>query len=305
MRELNDLTEETVTINNTPTLVAKGSFLYPKNSTGSKNYTNTFLWDYYYKNTELHDQKDRNSDIYQTYYNSSHNYSGYPLLAAATPYIIGFPGQTYYEFDLSGNFKADNTSVSIPELGKQLVTFASNTGITIEVSDDENKDVTKTLEGTNKNFTFTFHRNYRTQNLGTSAYTLNSDGSRYDKVTDEGGSAVSGGATSIPFRPYFTASSVAKSAGARQMMPEYIYFGGDFNGLEEETTTILNGGLEIYAKNHKIITTSHLKSPVTITIVNVSGITYANYVLQPGETQETRVQNSGVYIVNRKKLLVR
>jgi hypothetical protein len=305
LRELNDLTEETVTINNTPTLVAKGSFLYPKNSTGSKNYTNTFLWDYYYKNTELHDQKDRNSDIYQTYYNSSHNYSGYPLLAAATPYIIGFPGQTYYEFDLSGNFKADNTSVSIPELGKQLVTFASNTGITIEVSDDENKDVTKTLEGTNKNFTFTFHRNYRTQNLGTSAYTLNPDGSRYDKVTDEGGSAVSGGATSIPFRPYFTASSVAKSAGARQMMPEYIYFGGDFNGLEEETTTILNGGLEIYAKNHKIITTSHLKSPVTITIVNVSGITYANYVLQPGETQETRVQNSGVYIVNRKKLLVR
>jgi hypothetical protein len=89
------------------------------------------------------------------------------------------------------------------------------------------------------------------------------------------------------------------------MMPEYIYFGGDFSGLEEEPTPTLNGGLEIYAKDHKIITTSHLKSPVTITIVNVAGITYANYVLQPGETQETRVQTDGVYIVNRKKLLVK
>ena len=37
----------------------------------------------------------------------------------------------------------------------------------------------------------------------------------------------------------------------------------------------------------------------------VGGITLANYVLQPGETQETRVQNTGVYIVNKKKVFVK
>ena len=31
----------------------------------------------------------------------------------------------------------------------------------------------------------------------------------------------------------------------------------------------------------------------------------ANYVLQPGETVETPVQTNGVYIVNKKKLLVK
>jgi hypothetical protein len=306
LREFNGATEITIDENK----VAKGSFLYPNASGDAKTVGNTFLWDYYYKNEPIHNQQDKNSDTYlqyRQYYKTSRNYSAYPLLSAATPYILGLPGKIYYEFDLSGKFEAQNTAndAELAELGKQTITFASKTGAGILVSDDESQGVTKTLEGTSKNFTLTFHRNYRTQNLGTTAYTLRADGSRYDKVTAEGGSAVSGGATAIPFRPYFTASSVAKPAGARQMMPEYIYFGGDFSGLEEEPTPTLNGGLEIYAKDHKIITTSHLKSPVTITIVNVAGITYANYVLQPGETQETRVQTDGVYIVNRKKLLVK
>jgi hypothetical protein len=104
------------------------------------------------------------------------------------------------------------------------------------------------------------------------------------------------------FRPYFTTTV---SNTARQRAPERIVFGGDYSGLEDEPIPTLDGGLEIRVKDHKIITTSHLKSSVTVTIVNVAGITYANYVLQPGETQETRVNNAGVYIVNRKKLLVR
>jgi hypothetical protein len=75
--------------------------------------------------------------------------------------------------------------------------------------------------------------------------------------------------------------------------------------MEGEPQSALDGRLEIYAKDHKIITTSHLENPVTITIVSVAGITYASYVLQPGETIETPVQTNGVYIVNKKKLLVK
>ena len=88
-------------------------------------------------------------------------------------------------------------------------------------------------------------------------------------------------------------------------MAQSIVFGGDYNGLEEEPISTLGGGLEIYVKDHRIIATSHLKEPVTIWIMNVGGLTLANYVLQPGETQETRVQNTGVYIVNKKKVFVK
>ena len=290
LREFNSIAEE----GTAPSIVARGSFLYPSNSIGSKNFTNTYLWDYYYKNADVHNQKDKNSDFYQTYYNSSHNYSGYPLLAAAKPYIIGFPGQTYYEFDLSGNFEARNTAVAIDKLGKQTITFASNTGISIGVSDGEmgGKKVTC------NNHDYYFKPNYMNTNLetGTNSYTLNSEGSSFVKVT---GDAVKVSA----FRPYFMAT--AGTSGSRRMLPGTILLGGDYNGLEEEPISTLGGGLEIYVKDHRIIATSHLKEPVVISIMNVGGITLANYVLQPGETQETRVQNTGVYIVNKKKVFVK
>ena len=88
------------------------AFNYPNSAGDAKNVTNTFLWDYYYsKNTQL----DKNTDTYQTYYSEARNMPQYPLLATAKPYIIGFPGKTYYEFDLSGEFVARNTAETAPE----------------------------------------------------------------------------------------------------------------------------------------------------------------------------------------------
>ena len=75
--------------------------------------------------------------------------------------------------------------------------------------------------------------------------------------------------------------------------------------MDGELQDALDGSLEIYSKDHKIFTTSHLKEATTIRIINVAGVTFANYVLQPGETVETRINVDGVYIVNKKKLFVK
>ena len=232
------------------------------------------MWDYYYKNAEVHDQKDKNSDFYQTYYNGTHTYTGYPLLSAAKPYIIGLPGQTYYEFDLSGNFIAKNTAVAIDKLGKQSVS------------------------GTTKNYTLSFKPSYMNTSLaaGTNNYTLDADGDSYDKVP------TTGDATKVSaFRPYFTATATAKPSQS----PKRILLGGDQGSLEGELQSGLNGDLEIYSKDRKIITTSHLKEATTISIISVSGVTIANYVLMPGETKETPIHVDGVYIVNKNKLYVK
>ena len=289
-----------LTNNATMTLKSEGvleaNFHYPAATGAAKEVANTFLWDYYYKNTSVHNQKDANADTYlqyQQYYQTARNYSAYPLLAAATPYILGLPGQTYYEFDLSGKFVAQNTAVSIPQVAKQVITFASNKNAAIRVSDDEMAGATVKYDGTN----YTFKPSYMNRSLEAdgSNYALNADGNSYAQVT--------GAAKTVSaFRPYFTGSAASPS---RKYVPERIVFGGDYNGLEEQPISTLGGGLEIYVKDHRIIATSHLKEPVTICITNVGGITLANYVLQPGDTQETRVQNTGVYIVNKKKLLVK
>ena len=292
---------------------AKASFLYPSASgTEDKNFTNTFLWDHYYKNTPVHDQQDKNYDIYQTYYEKPHTHASYPLLTAATPYLIGFPGATYYEFDLSGNFEAENTAadndpeLSLTKLEAQTITFASKTGASIHESDIElPKDVEKTLSGATKDFTFTFHSNYLRQDLSTTDYSLKADGSQFDKVTAEGGSSVSGGATALPFRPYFTANAVSKG-GTKRKLPSHILFLGDYGIQEEqEPEPVLSGDLEIFAHGRNIVTRSHMAEATTVRIVSIGGVTIANFVIKPGQTIETPVQAHGAYIVNRKKLFIK
>ena len=99
-------------------------------------YENTFLWSYYYSNNS---KKDAHGDDYQEYYNQSKEYKDYPLYAAAEPYLIGFPGKRYYEFDMSGEFIARNTATSpnsAPyQLSKQTLTFVSKDTQTIGISD--------------------------------------------------------------------------------------------------------------------------------------------------------------------------
>jgi hypothetical protein len=299
LRELTDITEETVN----ESKVAKASFTYPAALGDTKTVTNTFLWDYYYENTAVHKHKDYNKDTYQTYYNDKRTYTSYPLLAGATPYIIGLPGKDYYEFDLSGNFEAQNTAVTVDKLSRQTITFASNTGVGIGVSDEETKNgVQKSLEGTDNNYSLTFKPSYMNMNLeaGTYSYTLDAAGDSYDKVP------ATGSATKVSaFRPYFAATVTAKTTPSPKMMPESILFGDGYSGLEDEPKSAFDGDLEIYVQGHKIIAKSHLTEATTVRIINVSGVTVANYVIQPGETIETPVNIEGVYIANKKKLLVK
>lgn len=277
--------------------ILKADFHYPVATGEGKKATNTFLWDYYYENEPVHNQKDLNSDTYlqyRQYYKDPRSYYRYPLLTKATPYILGLPGATYYEFDLSGNFEAKNTAVSIPKLGKQIITFASNTGIGIGVSDDEMTGTKVTYNSIN----YTFKPSYMNETLAVgNNYALNADGNSYVKVTGEAKSVSA-------FRPYFI-SAPSSSGSPKKRSASQIVFGGSNDGQIDEPLSVVDGTLEIYAKDHKIITTSHLKDPVAITIVSVAGITYANYVLQPGETIETPVHTNGVYIVNKRKILVK
>ena len=291
LREYKDIEES-----GDPT-VAKATFNYPSATGTGKTVTNTFLWDYYYYNQNLHNQLDRNADKYEQdrqYYKDSRDYPGYSNLAAATPYIIGFPGSTYYEFDLSGKFDALNTAVAIPKLEKQIISFVSNKGAGIGVSDDEMAGVTVKYGETN----YTFKTSYLNETLeaSTNSYVLKADGSSYEKVTGDAKSVSA-------FRPYFTAAAVSGN-GSRSFFTKKIIFGGTDNDLREGPETVLDGSLEIYTRGYNIVTTSHMKEATVISIITAAGATFANYVLQPGETIETTVPNTGVYVVNKKKVFI-
>ncbi|MBR4730289.1 MAG: T9SS type A sorting domain-containing protein, partial [Prevotella sp.] len=277
-----------------------------------KTVTNTFLWDYYYsENTELVDGKnnnrDENDDKYQTYYNSSRTYNEYPRLDKGKPYIIGFPGERYYEFDLSGAFKAEKTADPNPvKLEAQTISFVSKPGIFIEVSDGEMAgDMAKCVEvtesGTKTTTTYTFKPSYLNETLtngkledGTIIYTLKSDGSEYELASNIG--AIS----PVAFRPYFTRTTETTTA-ARPVTRSIVFSNEDsqLKGVEEkgDPNDEDPGNLSIYAKKHKIIVESALNRDIDVRIVNTAGITVSTFTLEPGEIVETRIVNAGVYIV--------
>ncbi len=262
-------------------------FNYPAvDGDAEKHVTNSFLWDYYYQG-ESHNHLDRNSDTYQTYYNNARYYEHYPRLKAATSYIIGFPGSTYYEFDLSGTFSPTTTAESHPEpLAKQVITFASATGATIGVSDDEMNATP--IEG------LTFKPSYLNQTLeaGRDAFTLNDKGNAYKRIP------ATGAATELAaFRPYFTGSpSSARTRGIQQ-----IEFGqGDSSfGIEDRQDPRSDeaGTLTIRAAKGRIIVSSSLGYATDVRIVTPAGMSLSTFTVEPGQTIETPVLFSGIYIV--------
>lgn len=279
----------------------EADFDYPVAGTKNKDVKNEFLWTYYYSRST---QQDANTDEYQTYYKGTRTYAGYPLIQACQPYLIGFPGERYYEFDLSGKFVPKNTAYNFDGnnyLTAQTITFASQDGKDgglVPVS-----NVTP-VKGTDNNYEF--HPSLVGVELTPAkSYTMNAEGSHFEVVeTPESGTV-----KSVPFRPYF----VNPTASTRRTSVFGVIFGvglGEEEDSEEKTTDIEEaieepGQLNISAEDRKIIVKSTLGETVPVRIVNVSGITVRTFNIAPGETVETHVNLSGVYIVNHKKIAVR
>ena len=271
------------------------AFNYPDAAGENKTVDNTFLWDYYYsKNTQL----DANSDTYQTYYHTGRTYEAYPLLATAKPYIVGFPGKTYYEFDLSNEWTAQNTAETPPaRLEKQTISFVSVPEIEIGVSDDE-------LSATATDG-YTFMPNYMSKKVV--GYLMNATGSSFDKTPD-------GGLATVPFRPYFVASPAQQAP--RRAAANAIVFDNEessfaFDNDQDPSEGEVRGGLTFGVKRKTIVVTSSLRNEADVRIVNTAGQTIATFTIQPDETIETPVQTSGVYIVRAagghytKKIIVK
>ncbi|MBQ7512304.1 MAG: hypothetical protein IJU11_06140, partial [Prevotella sp.] len=258
-------------------------FNYPSAAGSNKTVTNHFLWDYYYSQS---DRKDKNTDIYQEYYHTDRTYPNYSFLTAAKPYIIGFPGRTYYEFDLSGEFSPLNTFAAIADLEQQTITFASNTNATINVSDDE---MTGT-EAKDGNTIYYFKPNYmnRTYEASSNTFIMNAEGSQFNEVTAT--------ATLDAFRPYFTTNADAQVKGQTRSI---IFSIND----EDIQPQMPDGQLHIRGSRHAILVTSAMTEPATVNIVNAAGVTVNTFTIQPGQTIKTNVI-AGVYIVNQKKIAV-
>ena len=297
LREYRDIT---ALISSTDEKKAEALFNYPDKGTDDKTVTNTFLWDYYYEASSGHNHQDANNDTYQTYYNSSRTYNNYPRLANGTPYLIGFPGSRYYEFDLSGSFEAQTTASPNPtKLDPQVITFASPVAFSVAVSDNEKA-------GVNYNG-YTFRPSYLNETLTeTGSYYMNDDGSAYTALTSSSAKPV----TVAAFRPFFVKASNHAPAYS------YIVFSNDATSLQDKDIVPdpgedVSDHLFISTKRGKIVVTSALYNDAEVQIYSAGGSLVETYTIKPDETIETNIYTQGVYIVRAhhgryiKKLVVK
>lgn len=291
LREYNDMQSANNELTAMFGTLAKASGSNPP----EKTVNNTFLWDFFYKG--LHSQQDANEDEYQEYYNYSKDervYEKYPRMKAGTPYLIGFPGETYYEFDLSGNFIALTTNSSTPDtitVSRQILTFVSDFGAGVDLSDNESGTAD---EG------YLFKTNYLSQSLTGNNWVLNAKNdqnkSSFDK-TPATATAQTPAISVLPFRPYFTTAPTT-SAPKHAITRIAISSNSDYGINDEQGLDKIGEGMDIRVGKHKVIVTSNLKHTADVRIFNVGGLCIANFNIEPGQTIETPVYRDGVYVVH-------
>ena len=273
----------------------EANFLYPEAGSNRKDYTNTFLWDYYYQYL-ADDRQDQNTDTYQQqYYASAQTYDDYPYAQPGVPYIAGFPGPTYYEFDLSGTFVPAHSLQYVDALAPQVITLASPLGTTIAKSDTEIAG--GTAQSTFGGYAFT--PNYIHSTVASGSYVLSSDGSHYDQTAAE--------TTAEPFRPYFTTAGGGGAKGFRgAKAARAITFSQVTSNVGDENPDAdqnLSGQLLVFSRHGRIIVNSGLREATTVRIVNAGGGLVRIFTIQPGQTIETPA-GRGIYIVGRTKIAV-
>ena len=65
----------------------------------------------------------------------------------------------------------------------------------------------------------------------------------------------------------------------------------------DPTKEEVGDALSFFARTHIIGVESFFRKETDVLIVNTSGLTIANFTIQPGETIETPVPMAGVYII--------
>lgn len=273
----------------------KAKFVRPMSNPGDAGYdsryesgnnavSNSFLYDTYYNKNN---RDDANADDYFEYYNTTRNYSDYIWTTMNVPYIVAYPGVAYYEFDMSGNFVAENTATPAPaKLDAQVVTYVSK----------ENQDIATYTSGdliTDGNGYILYGSYLNTPAAETgSFYKIDANGSGFAVSSDNTEAAV-------PFRVYLKTNS--QGAPTRGDVLEYIPIGGDADYIAEQAPL---KGLNIYGKNNVIYIESALDYETVVTVYSTSGQIIARVDVAPGATVKVPVNATGVYIVNRKKVMI-
>lgn len=231
------------------------------------------------------------------YYAAPHTYSNYPLLTSEVPYIVRFPGDGYYEFDLSSKFYNDILGKSEPE---QTVAFNAYGYENMETSYGSIKiPVTKQMATTKDGYS----------HCGTFTATAIKKDAIYG-MNDKGNAFISEASTAtsvMPFRTYMTANTT--KAKAMSYAPYMIKI-AESTGIDKITPEIgvadkdeATGSYLIVRpiNNNKVRIESNIST--TIYVYTITGQLYRILDVIPGNSVYSGFLQ-GAYIFGKTKIMV-
>ncbi len=217
----------------------KTSATFQRPGTGLFNPGNTTGMVYTFHNTffvDTYGGKWLYNNVDNPYYANEQTLSGYLPLTAGVPYVVRFPGNRYYEFDLSSEFY--NNILDTKEAA-QTVTFHAFSEASKEASKTAIEiPITQNMETENVSGCGFSHRGtFAAKQVANGTYGMNADGTAFDDA-----STLEILATIMPFRTYMTSAStnaqtrsadtpsvihIAETTGIDKIQPEV-------NGNEED-----------------------------------------------------------------------
>ena len=232
------------------------------------------------------------------FYASAHTYTDYQLQVANVPYIVRFPGNRYYEFDLSNTFY--NNIVGKSEAA-QTVTF--NAYGPDNATNPNYKDVTIPATTTMQTAVGAYSHTgtFTATAVATgSVYGMNATGTAFDDASTL--------ATVMPFRTYM--AKAAQGTKARGAAPSVIRI-SEPTGIDEITPDLTPDGDENADEADRIIIRPigdnrvRIESTVstTLSVYTTAGQLYRLLDVHPGTAVYDGFQ-SGTYIFGGTKVIV-
>ena len=278
-----------------------GLFHVANAETQKYEFHNTFFVDTY-KAWSYNEEKN-------SYYNEPHTYSGYLPLTAGIPYVVRFPGERYYEFDLSSKFY---NSLLNKKAAAQTITFhaygeadeASKKAIVIPITQNMG---TENISG------FSHRGTFAAQQVGNGTLGMNDNGSAFVSASGSALASTSGSALShttvMPFRTYMAPASqqarvrstdetkvirISETTGIDRIEPEA-------NGNDEDTPAgeyLLIRPIGAHRVSIESTYATQLK------VFSTTGQLHRILDVQPG-TAVYSVFPDGIYIFGKSKIMVK
>ena len=234
------------------------------------------------------------------YYADIHAYNDYQLLVSGVPYIVRFPGERYYEFDLSSSFY---NSLFKTNEAEQTVTFNAYG------PDNENNTSLGTVNipatcqmSTSARGGFSYMGTFSARKVAEgSIYGMNDKGTAFDDASTL--------STVMPFRTYMTPNT---SGAKTRYTPNSAIYISELTGIdriipeidpEEENSQATDEYIKVRPISDQRVSIESTYA-TTLKVFATTGQLYKVLYIQPGTAIYSGFQ-PGIYIFGGTKVLIK